>query len=201
MVNFHYQMRIWKFPDWYSVYQAAISEPISVLTVYSANGGYPITWNNKPYCYNDFVKRLLDNSNNRELLMFDRTGHINGMMQNGGETYWKLSTRQKEIDYKGTIATRYKLEKIVDVPKKGETIIVILRPAPIDINKQLIAVLRESKSDYLTLNAWFLAPIIRPENKYYYSLLAVKVADNPNFDWKKFFSFGGGMISGYRIVN
>ena len=200
IVDFQYQMKKWKFTDWYPVYQQAIQEPLNVIPVYSANNTYPITYNNKPHCYNDYIKRLLDNSFKRELLMFESSGRINGMMQNGGETFWQIKNKGQSRDYNGVIATRYNLEKITQPPKVDDVIIVIIRPTPKNISNQLQKLLLNSNNEILILNSWFSVPIIRPENTYYYSLFAVKIGNNNNIDWNKFLSFGGGMISGYRIV-
>jgi hypothetical protein len=132
--------------------------------------------------------------------MFEPAGRINGMMKNGGEGVWTVETKQKSIDYNGTVATRYTLEKITTPPKKGDVVIVIIRPAPEQNNNQVLKLLEISKNKLLSLNYWFQVPIIRPENTYYYSLYAVKIVNDSNFDWNKFLAIGGGMIAGYKIV-
>ena len=200
IIDFHYQIKKWKFVDWHPVYQQVIQEPLSVIPIFSANNGYPITYNNRPHCYTDWIKRLLDNSSKRELLMFDSAGRINGMMQNGGETSWEVKTTKQSIYYNGVIATRYALEKITTPPQKGDVVIVIIRPAPKSINTQVQKLLMASKHSLLALNYWFQVPINRPENTYHYSLYAVKIVNDSNFDWNQFLAIGRGMIAGYRVV-
>jgi hypothetical protein len=200
VIDFQYQIKKWKFFDWYPVYQQTFQEPLNVIPIFSANNGYPITFNNKPYCYTDWIKRLLDNSSKKELLMFEPEGRINGMMKNGGEGVWIVKTKQKSIDYNGTVATRYTLEKITTPPKIGDVVIVIIRPAPKQVNTQILKLLATSKNELLALNNWFQVPIIRPENTYHYSVYAVKIVNDSNFDWNKFLAIGGGMIAGYKIV-
>ena len=57
-----------------------------------------------------------------------------------------------------------------------------------------------SKHSLLALNYWFQVPINRPENTYHYSLYAVKIVNDSNFDWNQFLAIGSGMIAGYRVV-
>ncbi len=196
--EFVFALPEWKTPDSREVFQASSKEPFSVLVVHRATSCYPLAWNNRPDIYTDFINRLLDQSAERELVMFDEPGRINGTDTNGSEKFFHIGIKGREDKISGVPCRRYLIEKATDVPESGSVALIIIRPVPEQIFFSYYKLLRQSNISMINLNAWLYVPVNRPECVYRYGMFAVKAGENCNLDWQAFLN-NNGMISVYRF--
>ena len=196
ILEYTQRQKMWYTPDSREVFKQASALPYSTLVVHSATQGYPLAWNNRPEVYNDFVKRLLEHSN--ELVMFDGPGRINGLDSNGSEKVLTTQINGMDTVISGMRARRYKLSELSAPPAPGTLILVALRPVPQAAYKAVIDQLKESGTKWLKLNPWLTCPINRPEATYLYLLLAGTVQKNDAAYWKALLE-NNGMLSIYQL--
>ena len=196
--EFSWRQKSWYTPDSKEVFKQASQEPLTTLVVHRATAGYPLAWNNRPEVYNDFVKRLLEHST--ELLMFDGPGRINGTSANGAESVLVTTETGKETICSGVHGRRYQLLELTAPPSPGTLVFIAIRPVPRATYSATLRQLGESGIQWLKLNSWLCCPINRPEETYFYTLLAGKVQKNDAEYWQTLIN-NNGMLSVYRIAD
>jgi len=192
------QLPRWRTADWRTVYEKASKEPFSVLVVHRATSGYPLGWNNRPAIYTDFVNRLLDRSRERELVMFDGPGRINGNDSSDCEAVLTVPSAGRGEVLGGLACRRYKLREVSSA-SPGEAVLIALRPVPSETAGAMLSALGKSGLVRLKLNPWLCYRIDRPEGSYRYALLAGIVPENSAIDLTSFISSAGGAVSVYRF--
>ena len=192
------QLPRWRTADWRTVYEKASKEPFSVLVVHRATSGYPLGWNNRPAIYTDFVNRLLDRSRERELVMFDGPGRINGNDGSDAEAVLTVPCEGRRDVLGGLACRRYRLREVSSA-RPGEAVLVALRPVPAETAGAMLAALGKGGLVRLKLNPWLCYRIDRPEGSYRYALLAGIVPENAPFDIAGFISSAGGAVSVYKF--
>lgn len=193
--EYFWYLPAWRTPDWCDVYRAAAREPVHVLVVHRATSGYPLSWNNRPDIHTDFAKRLLDFSPQRELVMFDGAGRINGNDDKTNEAVLPVNTRGQKDRIGGLRCRRYKLVELSKPPRPGEVILVSIRPMASPLFRIYVNALAQSRMTWLQLNPW-----LGSMNKgISYALLAGKVTKDASVNWEQLLE-SKGAVSVYRIL-
>ena len=193
--EYSFRQKTWRTPDCRELFKQVSRLPYSTLVVHRATSGYPLAWNNQPEVYNDFVKRLLEHSD--ELVMFDGPGRINGNDPQNNEAVISTDIRGKEVKNGILHYRKYLLEELSAPPKEGDTIIISLRPMAGELLQFYLDQLTVSGFYYLKLNPW-LTRFLQAETTSYYALLAGTVTKKTALNWKMFLESSGN-ISIYRI--
>lgn len=196
ILEYTQRQKMWYTPDSREVFKQASALPYSTLVVHSATQGYPLAWNNRPEIYNDFVKRLLEHS--QELAMFDAPQKINGNDRRNNEAVISANSLGKAVSEGILRYTRYRLEELTSSPRIGETVLVALRPMPENMLVFYFDFLNKSGINWLKLNPWLNRFIDRPDGTYLYALLAGEVTPNCSLNWQTLTE--NSSISVYRIV-
>ena len=183
--EFYLRRAQWHQPDSCEVFQAVSRLPHHILVVHRATSGYPLMWNNQPEIFDDFVKRLCDLSPERELLMFDGPGRINGNDSQGNESVIIQSIPGKADEMAGLSCRRYRLQELAHPPQAGDFILVLFRPVPAQVLNVFLQTVLNSNISWLKLNPWLNQ---KPGVEYRYALLAGKVPENCSLDWSVFFN-------------
>lgn len=187
----------WRPTDYYALFDTARRLPPQQLVVYSATASNPLAWNNRPEAYKDFINRLLCRDRERELLMVDGSGGLNGVDSNGAEKTLSFPVPGKPYRLNDLSGELYCLEELRTAPAAGEIVVAVIRPIP---DAAMVAVMEYLKVyGWLKLNCFLTCEFTPKGTLLRYALLAVRV-DNPKLlNWEKLLAETRGALSFYRV--
>lgn len=164
----------WRTTDWRSVFRITSSLPETTFAVYTATDSFPAAWNNRPRSYEDWGRRLLCNAENRELVVFDRNGVLNGCDRNGCERRLSLPFNGVPIRIDTLDGFGYRLRELKTAPEPGETVLIAVRPLPEELFRMIFSLFfpQGKEGKCLMLNSCFTAPLLRPDGVYRFQLWA-----------------------------
>ncbi len=190
-------LQSWRPTDYYAFFDAVKAEPPQRLVVLPATESNPFGWNNRPEAYKEFINRLLIQAPERELVMLQSPGGLNGTDGNGAEVVLKFSLVGDYVRVGHASGELYRLREIRTAPKAGDTVIAVIRPVP---EAAMAAISRQLKVyPWIKLN-FFLTVDFSPKGvPLHYALLAVKIDDPSLLDWEKLLADTRGAVSFYRV--
>ncbi|MGE4565655.1 MAG: hypothetical protein AB7F32_12340, partial [Victivallaceae bacterium] len=187
----------WRSTDYYAFFDAVKAEPPQRLVVLPATESNPFAWNNRPEAYKEFITRLLIQAPERELVMLQSPGGLNGTDGNGAEVMLKLPVTGDHVRVGNAIGELYHLQEIRTAPKPGETVVAVIRPVP---EAAMAAIARQLKAyPWIKLNFFLTADFSPKGVPLHYALLATRVNDPSLLDWEKLLADTRGAVSFYRV--
>ena len=149
----------WAVADYWGWFNAARLEPETTLVVFPASEGYPLSWNNRPELFEDYLRRLVCAApGERSLLLFSGPGRINGMKTDGSETEMPLPFPGRAETLGGRTAYHYRLVPATETPEPGEPLLAVVPPIPERNLRLLIDGLNGVGASFLSLNPFFNLP-------------------------------------------
>jgi hypothetical protein len=198
-LSYSVNLQNWRSTDYYALFDAVKAEPPQRLVVLPATESKPFAWNNRPDAYKEFINRLLIQAPERELMMLQSPGGLNGTDRNGAEVVLKLPLVGDYVRVGNAVGELYRLREIRTVPKAGDTVIAVIRPVP---EAAMAAITRQFKVyPWIKLN-FFLTVSFSPKGvpPHHYALLAVRVDDPSLLGWEKLLADTRGAVSFYRVM-